>query len=161
MVESYLHFSVVHPDQVIVGHCGDSLLSWNKFPPDFPKSGSCSLFESFGGSGFRREFFGDSAEFSSFVSMSIANNYCLRADDFLISNYLLNRGVSGFDTSGLLAPVQQLKIGLQSDALHKLEPSVRYAHKLVYNTCGNYLRQFNVTTFVVSTTDVIFCESYC
>lgn len=144
LIHKYIQFSSLHPNQVIVGHCGDTLLD-GKYSVD---DGTCSLFESFGASGFKRSFFSDN--FTSYVSQAVSNNWCLRSDDYVISNYLVNKGIRGWKAEGHIRSVVQLQIGLNADALHNLEKSkVGFAHHLVYQNCGDFLATLNITAFKV------------
>ena len=109
MIKLYLERTILDPNFVQVGHCGDTLLSnqeheFQVYP--FNESISnlsshsrmkccccCRMYEGFGSVGYRRSFFHSNGNFTfeNYLEIVLKYNKCFRSDDFIVSNYVVGK----------------------------------------------------------------------
>ena len=94
--------SIMHPEKVIVGNCGDVYLTGVN-----SSYHRCNMFQAFAGVGFRRRFF--SAAFDDYMATALKDDHCFRGDDFTVSNYFALNGYVGLNLSNY--HVRQLSTG--------------------------------------------------
>lgn len=149
-ISTMLHLHKQVPYLPIVGHPGDVLLANNlstEFASPSPavsnslKDGICCvrMFEAYGGVGYGRSLFNDpQINFTQYMNIALANPYCRRSDDVVISNYFALLNISGISMAQHMNKLWQMAHGFEGGpdgALHKLGTGHPY-----YN-CSKYLEK--------------------
>lgn len=135
LTKVYAKVSLMHPQSVIVGHCGEVYLA-SRPNGSTPR---CRMFEAYAGVGFPRSLF--QSDFMDYMNIALHNEYCFRSDDYVVSNYFASHSILGMKTAelGLLPGVVQMDIGKGKDALHNLA-WIGHAHDRAYKNCELYLK---------------------
>lgn len=103
LVKRIVQVSLLHPNRVIAGNCGDVYLTGVN-----SSNHRCNLFQGFAGVGFRRSFFGEG--FFDYMETALKSDHCSRGDDYTLSNYFALHGIMGLNLTGNIY-VNQLDTG--------------------------------------------------
>ncbi|KAG2424878.1 hypothetical protein HXX76_014036 [Chlamydomonas incerta] len=111
LVEELVRAARAHPDTLVTGHCLSGYYTLN--------NGPCDLLEGYMSYLLRPSLF-DMPDFEAYLAAALTSPACLRADDYVLSNYVLLRSIPVLKLEDpALSAVVPLDFGLQSDALHK------------------------------------------